>query len=109
LQNLLGVRKPIGCKWVFKNYRTDGFVERYKAQLVAKGYSWVEGIDYDKTFSLVAKLTSIMLLLALVATYEWEIEQMDMKPTFFRGELNKILCNSKKDLRLVGEKAWCTS
>jgi hypothetical protein len=67
-------RKLVRCKWVYKTkYALNGSVERHKAQLVAKGFSQVEGIDYNETFALVAKMNSICLVLALVASYKWEV------------------------------------
>jgi hypothetical protein len=57
--------------------------------LVAKGYSQVEGVDYEETFSPVAKMASIRLLLALAVSYDLEVEQMDMKTTFLHGELKE--------------------
>ena len=66
--------KPIGCKWIFKRKRgTDGKVETYKACLVAKGYCQHYGIDYDETFSPVAMLKSIRIMLALAAHFDYEI------------------------------------
>jgi hypothetical protein len=60
-------RKLVRCKWVYiTKYASDGSVERHKAQLVSKGFSQVEGIDYNETFSPVAKMNSIHLVLALV-------------------------------------------
>ena len=64
----------IGCKWVFKRkIRVNGQVETYKARLVAKGFRQKHGIDYDETFSLVAMLKSIQILLAIAAYHDYEI------------------------------------
>ena len=66
--------KSIGCKWIFKRKRsTDGKVETYKAHLVAKGYYQRYGIDYDETFSPVAILKSIRIMLALAVHFDYEI------------------------------------
>ncbi|CAL2230271.1 unnamed protein product [Prunus armeniaca] len=79
---------PIGNKWVFKRKKgSDGKVETYKARLVAKGYRQREGIDYEETFSPVAMIKSIRILLAIVAYYDYEIWQMDVKMAFLNGHL----------------------
>ena len=66
--------KPIGCKWVFKKKTDmDGNVITYKARLVVKGYHQKQGVDYDKTYSPVAILKSIRMLLAIAAHYDYEI------------------------------------
>ena len=81
---------PIGCKWIFKRkIKVDGQVETYKARLVAKGFSQRQGIDYDETFSLVAMLKSIQILLAIVAYYDYEILQMDVKTVFLNSNLKE--------------------
>ena len=65
--------KPIGCKWIFKRKRgADRKVETYKARLVAKGCRQHYGIDYDETFSPVAMLKSIRIMLALAAYFDYE-------------------------------------
>ena len=66
--------KTIGCKWVFKKkIDMDGNVHTFKARLVAKGYTQTHGVDYDETFSPVAMLKSIRILIAIAAFYDYEI------------------------------------
>ncbi|KAJ8633060.1 hypothetical protein MRB53_026396 [Persea americana] len=66
--------KPIGCKWVYRRKRgPDGRVETFKARLVAKRYTQKEGIDYEETFSLIAMLKSIRILLSIVAHLDYKI------------------------------------
>ena len=82
--------KPIGCKWIYKRKRgSDGKVETFKARLVAKSFTQKEWIDYDETFSPVAMLKSIQILLTLAACLDYEIWQMDVKTAFLNGSLEE--------------------
>src|SRR5215468_10747066 len=84
-----GIR-PIGCKWVFKRKTDiDANVSTYKARLVAKGYRQRQGVDFDETFSPVAMIKSIRILIAIAAHYDYEIWQMDVKTAFLNGNLLK--------------------
>ena len=65
----------------------DGNIRIYKVRLVAKGYKQIHGIDYDETYSPVAMLKSIRILLAIAAHYDYEIWQMDVKTAFLNGNL----------------------
>ena len=80
--------KTIGYKWVFKR-KTDmnGNVHTFQAKLVAKGFKQIHGIDYDETYSPVAMLKSIRILLAIVIYYTYKIQQMDVKTVFLNGNL----------------------
>ena len=82
--------KPIDCKWIFK-WKTDadGNLTVYKAQLVAKGFRQVQGVDYNETFLPVVMLRSIRILLAIAAYVDYEVWQMDVKTAFLNGYLEE--------------------
>uniref|UniRef100_A0A2N9EPJ3 CCHC-type domain-containing protein n=1 Tax=Fagus sylvatica TaxID=28930 RepID=A0A2N9EPJ3_FAGSY len=84
-------KKPIGCKWVFKKKEavSEKEGERFKARLVANGYSQRHGIDYDEVFSPVVRHTSIRVVLTLVADQDLELEQLDVKTAFLHGNLEE--------------------
>ena len=83
---------PVECKQVFTaKYKTDGSIERYKARLVVKGYPQTQGIDYQETFSLVAKLNTIRVLLSLAENLDWPLQQMDVKNAFLNSDLEEVV------------------
>ena len=69
----------------------DGNITIYKALLVTKGFRQVQGVDYDETFSPIAMLKSIRMMLAIAAFYDYESWQMDVKTAFLNGFLNEEL------------------
>jgi hypothetical protein len=77
--------KAVKSKWVFK-LKADG---RYHACLVAKGFTQIPGVDFDETFSPVARFESLHMLLALAALEDWHIHQMDVKSAFLNGVLDE--------------------
>jgi hypothetical protein len=83
-------RKFVRCKWVYRTkYASYGSVERHKDQLVSKGFSQVEGIDYNETFSPISKTNSICFILSLDASNKWDVHHMDVKSTFLHGDLQE--------------------
>src|SRR5664279_5241920 len=82
--------KAIECKWVFKKKTDkDRNVLIFKARLVAKGFRQVQGVDYDETFSPVAMLKSVRIMLALATYFDYEIWEMDVKTAFLNGSLTE--------------------
>ncbi|GJV57213.1 retrovirus-related pol polyprotein from transposon TNT 1-94 [Tanacetum coccineum] len=82
--------KPVGCKWVYKTkLDPNGNVERYKAHLVAKGYTQKEGVDYKETFSPISRKDSLRIVMVLVAHFDLELHQVDVKTAFLNGDLHE--------------------
>ena len=76
----------VSSKWIFKTkHFADGSIEKYKERFIARGFSQKEGIDYEETFSLVARYTSIRTVLSFTAKNKWKLHQMDVKTTFLNG------------------------
>ena len=91
-------QKMVGCKWVFKKKTDiDGKIHMYKARLVAKGYTQTHGVDYDETFSPVAMLKSIIILIAIAAFHDYEIWQMDVKTAFLNGKLSEDVFMTQRE------------
>jgi hypothetical protein len=81
---------PIGIKWVYKNKQSEnGVVVRNKVRLVAQGFCQKEGIDYKETFTQVARLEAIRILLAFAASKGFKLYQMDVKSAFLNGYIEE--------------------
>ena len=92
-------KRIIGYKWVYKRKplvsKKEG--KKFKARLVAKGYAQQKRVDYDEIFSPVIRRTSIKAVLALVASHDMHLEQMDVKTTFLHGDLNEKIHMEQPD------------
>ena len=77
-------------QWVYKiKNKSDESLDRYKAQLVAKGFNQEYDIDYEETFAHVAQLTFVRSLLVVTAARKWELFQMDVKNAFLNSDLSE--------------------
>jgi len=80
----------VGSRWVYKiKCRSDGSIERYKARLVARGFTQQEGIDYSETFSPVIKQATVRLVFSILVSCGWKIHQLDIHNAFLDGVLDE--------------------
>jgi hypothetical protein len=80
-----------------KKLRSNGTIDKYKVRLVAKGYAQKEGDDFFDTYSPVARMTAIRVLLSLAASYDLFVHQMDVKTAFLNGELDEKIYIDQPD------------
>ena len=79
-------KSVVGSRWIYKvKQAADRSVEKYKERFVARGFSQIEGIDYEETFAPVARYSYIRTVLSLSAQMGWHIHQMDVKTAFLNG------------------------
>jgi hypothetical protein len=82
----------IVTKWVFQNKQDkNAVIMRNKTRLVAQGYSQVEGLDFDETFSHVARLEAIWILLGYATSHNIKLYQMDVKSAFLNDKINELV------------------
>lgn len=87
---LLEGKRPVGYRQVFSiKYKADGSIERYKARLVTKGYTYTYGVNYQETFSPVAKLNTMRVLLSFAANLDQPLYRYDVNNSFFHDDLEK--------------------
>jgi hypothetical protein len=84
----------VSSKWVFRHkLKPDGSLDRYKAHWVLRGLSQEQGIDFNKTFSLVVKLVMVHVILSITLSLKWETRQLDVKNGFLHYKLSKAVYN----------------
>ncbi len=89
-------KKGIGCKWVYKvKHNANGSMSKYKARLVAKGYAQTYGIDYEETFSPIAKMIIVRTIITVATAKRWSLHQMDVKNVFLHA-IFSLLCEKDK-------------
>ncbi len=101
-------RKPVGCKWVYAfKFDTDGNVIRYKARLVAQGFSQIKGIDFDKTYSPVASMVVARVFLSYVNHHSLYTLQADVKTAYLYGDMEEVIYMKPPQGMIVPNGNYC--
>ena len=83
-------KKAVGSKWVFKLKKLpDGSIDRFKARVVARGFTQKAGIDFTETFAPVVCFNTLRVLLAITAMEDLELDQVDFKSAYLNGEIEE--------------------
>lgn len=115
LVELLEGRKTIGCKWVFKmKQKANGEVECYKTRVVAKNSSQIEGVDYEKTFALVARYISIRMLLGIGVMMKTSFLHKKLKEDVYmvqhegyeKLDYKELVCKLQKTIYGLKQTSW---
>jgi len=79
-------KSGVTSRWLYKvKHAADGNIEKFKARFVARGFSQVEGVDYEETFAPMAQYTSVRSIISIEVEMGWKIHQMDVKTAFLNG------------------------
>lgn len=108
LEKLPKGRVPISCKWVFRVKPGEGGnPDRYKARLVARGFSQRFGFDYTETYSPVVKLDTLRTMLAVANQERMFVHQMDVRTAFLNGDLSEEIYMSQPEGFVEGQDLVC--
>ena len=104
-------KKFIGTKWIFKNKMNEqGQVIRNNARLVCKGYSQIEELDYDETFSPVARKKAIRMFLDFACYHDFKVYKMDVNSTFLNGDLEEeVYMEQPEGFSLADKQTMCAN
>jgi hypothetical protein len=98
-------KSVVTSKWIYKiKHTTKRRIEKHKASFVARGFSQVEEIDYEETFSPNARYTFIQMIISLATSMGWKLHQMDVKTTFLNGEIGEEIYIEQPDGFIIHEK-----
>ncbi|KAI3694073.1 hypothetical protein L1987_77032 [Smallanthus sonchifolius] len=82
----------VGSKWIYRiKYKSNGSIDRYKARLVAQGFTQIPGLDFTHTFSPVVKSSTIRVVLSLATINNWTLRQLDVNNAFLNGHLTETI------------------
>ena len=98
-------RQTVGGRWVYALKDGPGETVRHKARYVAKGYSQVEGIDYNETFSPTARMTSVRILMQLAVQYDLIVHQLDVKTAYLNAPIDQEIYVEQPEGFIVGKSS----
>lgn len=101
-------KKALKNRWIYRLKQEENSTSpRFKARLVVKGFGQRKGVDFDEIFSPIVRMTSIRTVLALAATLDLEVEQMDVKTAFLHGDLNEeIYMEQPEGFKVKGKEDY---